>query len=79
MSKNNSAVDQKSSTKLNLSNQGIRDSDNVFDELSTLEELVELDISGNQLTFLPRNLSTFRKLQSLDIQNNPFQNVKISK
>lgn len=62
-------------SKLNLSNQGIKDSDKIFSELSNTAEITEVDLSGNQLTVLPGDLWKLKKLQSLDITNNPFANV----
>jgi Leucine-rich repeat (LRR) protein len=72
----NQQGDKKSmSSKLNLSNQGIKDSDKIFSELSNVAEITEVDLSGNQLTVLPGDLWKLKKLQSLDITNNPFANV----
>ena len=68
--------DKKSSAyKINLSNQGIKDSDKVFSDLSGVAEVTEVDLSGNLLTVLPGDLWKMKKLQSLDITNNPFANV----
>jgi Leucine-rich repeat (LRR) protein len=40
-----------------------------------MNEIIELDLSDNSLTVLPEDLSGLKKLQSLDITNNPFRNV----
>ena len=64
--------------KINLSNQSIKDSDKIFNELSNVSEVTEVDLSGNQLTVLPGDLWKLKKLQSLDITNNPFANVSIN-
>jgi Leucine-rich repeat (LRR) protein len=72
----------KKSQKLNLKEKyyivkyrNITDSNNIFQELFTFNELIELDISENKLTKLPKDISKLSKLQSLDLTNNPFQNV----
>ena len=58
---------------LNLSNKNITDEANIFKELiSSYPNIVNLDLSDNQLTFLPEDLSALNKLQFLDIQRNHF-------
>ena len=58
---------------LNLSNKNITDEANIFKELiSSYPNIINLDLSDNQLTFLPEDLSSLSKLQFLDIQRNPF-------
>mgnify|MGYP002861535981 FL=1 len=58
---------------LNLSNKNITDEANIFKELiSSYPNIVNLDLSDNQLTFLPEDLSALNKLQFLDIQRNQF-------
>jgi Leucine-rich repeat (LRR) protein len=77
--KNNQQGDKNqksSSSKINLSNQGIKDSDKILHELSGVAEVTEVDLSGNQMTVLPGDLWKLKKLQSLDITNNPFANVR---
>lgn len=39
------------------------------------KNLYELDLSDNNLTRLPLDLSQFDNLHSLDITNNPFESV----
>ena len=68
----------KKTTKINLKDKKIKDSDNIFAELLTLPELLEIDLSGNLLTFIPTDFSKLKKIQALDITNNPFSNVSIS-
>lgn len=63
--------------KVNLKGQGIKDSDNIFQELAQVVDVVEVDLSDNLLTKLPEDISKLKKLQSLDITNNPFANVII--
>ena len=61
---------------LNLSSKNITDENNIFKELiSSYNNIIHLDISNNQLTTIPEDLSALSKLQSLDIRGNPFRNV----
>ena len=63
----------KEQSSLNLSNKNITDEANIFKEIiSSYSNIVNLDISDNQLTFLPEEISSLTKLQFLDIQRNPF-------
>ena len=63
---------------LNLSSKNITDENNLFKELfSSYPNIVNLDLSDNQLTSLPQNLSPLSKLQFLDIQNNLFNDVNL--
>ena len=58
---------------LNLSNKNITDEANIFKEIiSSYPNIINLDLSDNQLTFLPEDLSSLSKLQFLDIQRNQF-------
>ena len=58
---------------LNLSNKNITDEANIFKEIiSSYPNIINLDLSDNQLTFLPEDLSSLSKLQFLDIQRNHF-------
>ena len=60
-------------TSINLSNKNITDDANIFKELiSSFPNIINLDLSDNQLTYLPEDLSPLNKLQFLDIQRNPF-------
>ena len=60
-------------TSINLSNKNITDEANIFKELiSSFPNIINLDLSDNQLTYLPEDLSPLNKLQFLDIQRNPF-------
>ena len=68
--------------RLNLKNKyiilnirNISDSNNFFQDLLSYTDIIELDISDNNLTKLPKDMSRLSKLQSLDVTNNPFQNV----
>jgi len=61
--------------------RGIKDSDNIFRDLSEnqFKNLYELDISDNNLTKLPSDLSIFDNLNCLDVTNNPFESVRRKK
>ena len=63
---------------LNLSSKNITDENNIFKELiSSYPNIVNLDLSDNQITLLPEDLSPLSKLQFLDIQGNTFTDVII--
>ena len=58
---------------LNLSNKNITDDANVFKEIiSSYPNVQNLNLSDNQLTYIPSDLSLLKKLKFLDIQRNPF-------
>jgi Leucine-rich repeat (LRR) protein len=40
-----------------------------------LTDLIEVDLSDNNLTKIPKDLSKLQKLKSLDLSNNPLKNV----
>ena len=66
----------KMNATLNLSSKNITDENNIFKELiSSYPNVVNLDLSDNQLTSLPEDLSPLSKLQFLDIQGNAFNDV----
>ena len=61
---------------LNLSSKNLTNNSNIFNELfSSYPNVVNLDLSDNQLTSLPEDLSPLSKLQFLDIQGNLFNDV----
>jgi len=63
---------------LNLSSKNITDDSNIFKELfSSYPNVINLDLSDNQLTSLPEDLSPLSKLQFLDIQGNIFNDVNL--
>ena len=63
---------------LNLSSKNLTNNSNIFNELfSSYPNVVNLDLSDNQLTSLPEDLSPLSKLQFLDIQGNSFTDVII--
>lgn len=66
----------KMNATLNLSSKNITDDSNIFKELiSSYPNVINLNLSDNQLTSLPEDLSPLNKLQYLDIQGNPFNDV----
>ena len=68
--------ENKINAALNLSSKNITDESNIFKELfSSYPNVVNLDLSDNQLTALPEDLSPLSKLQFLDIQGNAFNDV----
>ena len=62
--------------ELNLSNKNIDDDDNIFNEINEPEKYVSIDLSHNLLTQLPKNLSKFSNLTTLNITNNKFINYE---
>jgi Leucine-rich repeat (LRR) protein len=66
----------KMNVTLNLSSKNITDENEIFKELiSSYPNVVNLDLSDNQLTSLPEDLSPLSKLKFLDIQGNSFNDV----
>ena len=61
---------------LNLSNKNIEDDDNIFNEINNPEKYISIDLSHNLLTFLPKDLSKFSNLRSLNITSNKFKNYQ---
>ena len=63
---------------LNLSSKNLTNNSNIFNELFfSYPNVVNLDLSDNQLTSLPEDLSPLSKLQFLDIQGNLFNDVTL--
>ena len=63
---------------LNLSSKNKTDENNIFKELiSSYPNIVNLDLSDNQITLLPEDLSPLSKLQFLNIQGISFTDVII--
>ncbi len=65
----------KTQKKMNLKHKNIKNSDGIIKELVEFGNLIELNLSDNLLTYLPEEILKLSKLQSLDITNNPFENV----
>ena len=61
---------------LNLSNKNIEDDDNIFNEINNPEKYISIDLSHNLLTFLPKDLSKFSNLRTLNITSNKFKNYQ---
>ena len=61
---------------LNLSNKNIDDDDNIFNEINHPEKYISIDLSHNLLTKLPKNLSQFSNLHTLNIIHNKFINYQ---
>jgi len=61
---------------LNLSNKNIEDDDNIFNEINNPEKYISIDLSHNLLTFLPKDLSSFSNLRTLNITSNKFKNYQ---
>ena len=61
---------------LNLSNKNIDDDDNIFNEVNHPEKYTSIDLSHNLLTKLPKNLSQFSNLRTLNITHNKFINYQ---
>ena len=72
-------IDQdKINATLNLSSKNLTNNSNIFNELFfSYPNVVNLDLSDNQLTSLPEDLSPLSKLQFLDIQGNLFNDVTL--
>ena len=61
---------------LNLSKKNIEDEDNIFNEINNPEKYTSIDLSHNLLTTLPKDLSLFSNLRTLNITNNKFLNYQ---
>ena len=60
---------------LNLSNQHLEDESNVFALITNPEKYKYIDLSNNNFTSLPQELSMFSNLIKLDISKNKFQDI----
>ena len=60
--------------QLNLHNKGINSFDEIIPLLTNISQLKELDLSNNNLTSLPSNLSSFESLIYLNLSHNKFTN-----
>ena len=68
-------------SNLDLSSRNISDNDQIFFKINNPENFIFIDLSKNNLTSLPNDLSAFQNLQNLDLSDNPFinyQNVGLS-
>ena len=57
---------------INLSNKNLVDVENIFSEIINPEKYTSIDLSNNLLTNLPKNISLFKSLHTLNITNNKF-------
>ena len=60
------------SLSLNLSNKKITDAEKILGQIPNPEIYISIDLSNNLLKFLPKNISLFKNLQSLNLINNKF-------
>ena len=60
------------SLSLNLSNKKITDAEKILGQIPNPEIYTSIDLSNNLLKFLPKNISSFINLQSLNLINNKF-------
>jgi Leucine-rich repeat (LRR) protein len=65
----------KNSTNIDLSKKNLSDSSELFNQLINFTELNDLNLDGNKLKTIPKDLSSFNHLKILNISNNPFTNV----
>ena len=61
---------------INLSSKNIKDSQNIFFSFNEPSKIVSLDLSTNNLTKIPDNLSHLTNLEKLDLINNPFEDYE---
>lgn len=68
----------KGGQKLNLTSQKLsEESEELNDYCQKYSNIIELDISNNNFKTFPKQFLQFQKLTSLDLRNNPFENVMI--
>ena len=58
-------------SSINLSSKNIKDSQNIFFSFKDPSKIVSLDLSTNNLTKIPDNLSHLTNLEKLDLINRP--------
>jgi len=63
-------------SSINLSSKNINDSQNIFFSFKDPSKIVSLDLSTNNLTKIPDNLSHLTNLEKLDLINNPFEDYE---
>ena len=63
-------------SSIDLSSKNIKDSQNIFFSLKEPSIIINLDLSNNNLTKLPDNLSYLTNLEKLDLINNPFEDYE---
>ena len=60
------------SLSLNLSNKKITEAEKILGQIPNPEIYNSIDLSNNLLKFLPKNISLFKNIQSLNLINNKF-------
>ena len=63
-------------SSINLSSKNIKDSQNIFFSFKDPSKIVSLDLSTNNLTKIPDNLSHLTNLEKLDLINNLFEDYE---
>ena len=67
---------QPETTFLDLNDQEIEDLDVIMDQLEKFELLEELNLSNNQFTKLPTDMSNLRNVANLNFQNIAFEDFE---
>lgn len=68
----------KEGQKLNLASQKISEESKELDVYcQKYPNIIELDISNNNFKAFPKAFLQFQKLTTLDLRNNPFENVSL--
>ena len=62
--------------KVSLALEALESLDNVMPILERMPNLINLDLHGNKLSKLPRDLSKLKKLSTLNLRHNNFASVK---
>ena len=60
------------SLNLNLSNKNLFDVEEIFNSISNPQTYNSIDLTNNFLTFLPKNISLFKNIHTLNLLNNKF-------
>ena len=63
-------------SSINLSSKNIKDSQNIFFSFKEPSKIISLDLSNNNLTKIPDNLSHLTNLEKLDLINNYFEDYE---
>ena len=69
---------QPETTFLDLNDQEIEDLDVIMDQLEKFELLEELNLSNNQFSRLPADMSNLRNVANLNFQNIAFEDFEKS-
>ena len=63
-------------SSINLSSKNIKDSQNIFFSFKEPSKIISLDLSNNNLTKIPDNLSHLTNLEKLDLINNSLEDYE---